>query len=100
MPPIDAANGQARRQAQILEAFAGLDRITQALDGMRITNPRRVYLTVLRDELERELEAVWHEAAGSAVSGPVWDETTAHLWARACSIWAPPTASPDQPDAA
>lgn len=86
---IDAANREADRQAQIVEAFAGLDRITQALDGMRITNPRRVYLSVLRDELERELEAIWDEAASDAPPTPNWDETTAQLWARACSIWAP-----------
>jgi hypothetical protein len=84
-------NGEEERQAQLIEAFAGLDRITQALDGMRITNPRRVYLTVLRDELERELEGIWRESSspnpGDAM-GHDWDETTAQMWKRACSIWA------------
>lgn len=88
MPPSHTPDSETRRQAQLLEAFAGLDRIIQALDGMRITNPRRVYLTVLRDELERELEAIWHEAPNPGELGADWDETTAHLWARACSIWA------------
>lgn len=84
-------NGEEERQAQLIEAFAGLDRITQALDGMRITNPRRVYLTVLRDELERELEGIWRESSSHNAGGAMdhdWDETTAQMWKRACSIWA------------
>ena len=85
-------NGEEEeRQAQLIEAFAGLDRITQALDGMRITNPRRVYLTVLRDELERELEGIWRESPSPDPGGAKrkdWDETTARMWKQACSIWA------------
>lgn len=89
MPSMDSPAGDINRQEKIIEAFAGLDRITQALDGMRITNPRRVYLTVLRDGLERELEAIWLDSPYPDANAATWDETTAQMWARACSIWAP-----------
>lgn len=89
MSPTYPLGGEVSRQDQIMEAFAGLDRITQALDGMRITNPRRVYLTVIRDELERELEGIWQPSSYPDANSANWDETTARLWERACSVWAP-----------